>query len=583
MESQSTTKEIEEPLTPPIAYNDSDVSSPSTPSSPTSPKTPISTPPASPTPIATPRTKGKIAPNQEAFEESRLINKKFKIDKSNPKTPRTPRILRTPTKFNNNNNSKTINTTPTQSPLKTQLHFLSQKKRTKSCSNHFEYLHLIGEGCFGKVWKVQSNIDSKFYAIKKSKKPIWEPSSRSQQLQEIEKGMKLGLHPNIANILSAWEEGGHIYIQMELCERGSLYNTLSYLAKTDQKLSEEVIWKLLVDLCLGLQHVHSNEIIHLDIKPENLLFGNDGTLKICDFGVNFTDGDEEGDKIYMAPELLKNDPPTPAADIFSLGMTIYEMCTNYSMPESGVCWQNLRHGIIPFDDDQGTDPSAISLSKSNTSINLNNNNNNNLNSNQNTTGLVSTTTPVSEKMKNLIKRMMDPNPNTRITIAQILEMDDNLKSLLETANQKVLSYHSIFSLSAPELNVPFSSDFDFNAHLINNSNNNNSNNMFLPPNLQSSMPLFTSSPSFMHLPANLYSSPSFMVSGNGGSNSLSNSASSLLIESMPSSIPTGFVVSKSNNNNNKPMPITQPYIPTPPGSPLPSMTPRVSAKRKLFT
>ncbi|EGC37955.1 hypothetical protein DICPUDRAFT_29443 [Dictyostelium purpureum] len=333
-------------------------------------------------------------PDQSAFEDkSELVLKKVRIKESeditpisSPRTPKTPKICpKTPTK------------TPLRTPTKnTTIHFLTQKKRTKSTSNDFDYLTEIGEGSFAKVFKAKGKMDNKLYAIKKSKRPIWETSERNQHIQEIENGMKLGFHNNIAQVLCAWEEGGHIYIQMELCERGNLKDALNLAVQEEGgagKLPEYIIWQYLYDVAQGLAHVHEKGIMHLDIKPENLLFSNDGVLKIGDFGVCSSANEEkegdEGDQVYMAPELL-NDIRTPAADIFSLGITLYEMATNYNLPKKGQMWRNLREGKIPFPEDDD----AI----------------------------------ISDDLKNLILRMMDPDPAKRITIQGLLKID-KLQSL----------------------------------------------------------------------------------------------------------------------------------------------------------
>eukprot|EP01133_Synstelium_polycarpum_P013852 gene13852-16336_t len=331
---------------------------------------------------------GRPKPDPLAFEEPVMVLKKHKKDNSPvqvpdtppaeytfiPESPSTPLVcpkapsktpLRSPNGNNNNNNNG--------------VHFLTQRKRTKSSSTHFIYLQKLGEGCFGEVWKAKHVLDDHLYAVKKSKKPIWETHERSHQLQEIEKGMKLGYHPNIATVMAAWEEGGHLYIQMELCERGNLKDALN---AQEGGIEEAMLWQHITDISLGLEHVHANGIIHLDIKPENLLFGNDSTLKICDFGVSVTNGDTEGDQVYMAPELL-DENYTQAADIFSFGITIYECVTNYVMPAQGQWWRNLRSGNIPFPED----------------------------------------IHISNELKQLITAMMNPDPTQRIDIKGILEIE----------------------------------------------------------------------------------------------------------------------------------------------------------------
>lgn len=101
----------------------------------------------------------------------------------------------------------------------------------------------------------------------------------------------------------------------------------------------------------ALSHIHKNNLLHLDIKPANVLVGQGGVLKLGDFGqarLKFDVGDgNEGETQYMAPELLGSadkSPPTSAADIFSLGLMLFELATGMDLPTSGAMWHELREG-----------------------------------------------------------------------------------------------------------------------------------------------------------------------------------------------------------------------------------------------
>lgn len=108
----------------------------------------------------------------------------------------------------------------------------------------------------------------------------------------------------------------------------------------------------------GLAHIHSCDVVHLDIKPANLLISAKGVIKIGDFGMAASVGskeDKEGDNKYMAGELLDNCVLQPSADIFSLALTLYE--ASYSeqqlrdgsicLPTRGETWRALREGRAP--------------------------------------------------------------------------------------------------------------------------------------------------------------------------------------------------------------------------------------------
>lgn len=170
-----------------------------------------------------------------------------------------------------------------------------------------------------------------------------------RQVREVEQQRLMGDHPNIVAIKNAWEENGHTHILSELCGE----SLSARIQRLIDPLPEPVVVKFAHDLLSALAHIHAHRVIHLDIKPENILLTLDATsVKIADFGQAFRIGSastpEEGDGRYMAPELLQ-DKYTEAADMFSLGITLYQLCTpGLVLPAQGDRWQALRHGDIDF-------------------------------------------------------------------------------------------------------------------------------------------------------------------------------------------------------------------------------------------
>ncbi|KAF9983665.1 hypothetical protein BGZ65_001554 [Modicella reniformis] len=161
--------------------------------------------------------------------------------------------------------------------------------------------------------------------------------------------------PNIVQLLEAWEQKGKIYMRMELCKLGSLKSAMQAQKKYGG-FDEKRAWKCFTDLALGLRAIHDNNIIHLDIKPENVFITAAGSLKIGDFGISITcpveDKDVvEGDKHYMALELL-NGQVGKYSDIFSLGISMYEMVTNQvgELPGEGRLWHRLREEDVDMDE-----------------------------------------------------------------------------------------------------------------------------------------------------------------------------------------------------------------------------------------
>ncbi|KAL0235188.1 hypothetical protein GEMRC1_001770 [Eukaryota sp. GEM-RC1] len=231
----------------------------------------------------------------------------------------------------------------------------------------FEVLGTVGSGSFGDVYKVRSPQDGELYAIKKLH-PYKGIKDRQRRIREVMTVRKLGNHPHIVQYIDGWEECGCLHIQSELCELGSLASLL----QQNGPLEEEVIWNFILDITLGLKHLHDNRILHLDIKPSNLLLTQKQDcyeLKLGDFGMaileseiksQWTSGDE-GDAAYMAPELLGYNASGSvkrsvgrAADLFSLGCTLFEMAAHLTLPASGPMWQLLRSGRVELSPHVGT-------------------------------------------------------------------------------------------------------------------------------------------------------------------------------------------------------------------------------------
>ncbi|KAH7059908.1 kinase-like domain-containing protein [Linnemannia elongata] len=208
---------------------------------------------------------------------------------------------------------------------------------------------VLGAGEHADVLKVQSKNSKEFYAVKRLLRTVQGAMERKRYLNEVRNMWRIEKSPNVLQLLEAWEQKGKIYMRMELCKLGSLKSAL-LAQKKYGGFDEKRTWKCLSDLASGLRAIHDSNIIHLDIKPENIFITAAGALKIGDFGHSITYPVEkkditEGDKFYMAQELL-NGHCGKYSDIFSLGMTIYEMITNRSgdLPGEGRHWHELRDG-----------------------------------------------------------------------------------------------------------------------------------------------------------------------------------------------------------------------------------------------
>ena len=169
---------------------------------------------------------------------------------------------------------------------------------------------------------------------------------------------KVFSHVNCLKLYNSWEQSGFLYLQTELCICRYIYcnfaNTSLEQILSQRVLSESESVLIVRQLANGLDFIHKNELIHLDIKPSNILVDDQGIVKISDFGMSITSNDlhpdllndYEGDCLYLAPEVL-NGKPTSYSDIFSLGLVFLQLLSGVKqLPSFGESWQKLRRGDI---------------------------------------------------------------------------------------------------------------------------------------------------------------------------------------------------------------------------------------------
>lgn len=145
----------------------------------------------------------------------------------------------------------------------------------------FEVVDRIGEGSFGEVFKVRSKEDGQLYAVKKSLQLYRGESSRQEKIEEVRRYEQFSAHEHCITLHKAWEQNDLLYMQLELCK----YNLETYVMQTNGWLSETEVWNILVDLLLAVKALHDQNLIHLDIKLENIMISEDNVCKLGDFGL----------------------------------------------------------------------------------------------------------------------------------------------------------------------------------------------------------------------------------------------------------------------------------------------------------
>ena len=185
--------------------------------------------------------------------------------------------------------------------------------------NKYIFIKDLGNGGFGKVFLAKERVSNRFVAIKQL---LTENKFLQENIiHEIETVAKFE-NPNIVTFYHHFREEGIFYLVMEYCSGGSLRDKINSNTYTN---TEAIDW--MITLAKSLRIIHKKGIIHHDIKPDNILFTQNGNIKIADFGVA---NKNMGTRSYMCPESFSWDFKStndPRIDIYSLGVTLMELLT----------------------------------------------------------------------------------------------------------------------------------------------------------------------------------------------------------------------------------------------------------------
>ena len=230
----------------------------------------------------------------------------------------------------------------------------------KTDLSYYKIGRSIGHGAFGKVNLALHVLSGQIVSIKSfnKKKNIF---SISKIKNEVKIMSKLRKHNNIVKLFELFETEDHYCLVMENIVGGNLLNAINKMNKIPENLAK-IIFRQLIKT---LQYIHSNGIVHRDIKPDNILLDLDNTIKICDFGVSkiISEGqlirDSCGTPAFVAPEILLDYPYDPfPTDIWSSGVVLYAMTTGF-FPFRGVnetqLHKSILNGIFPKPKDISND------------------------------------------------------------------------------------------------------------------------------------------------------------------------------------------------------------------------------------
>lgn len=212
----------------------------------------------------------------------------------------------------------------------------------------FTYINVIGRGGFGKVWKVIHKKSQKIYAMKEMLKCKVIDKHSDQSIKNERSLLCKMFHPFIINMHYSFQDKDYLYIVLDYLSGGDLRYHFCY----NDYFSEEQSKFFLCCLILALEYIHSNNILHRDVKPENLVFDESGYLKLTDFGIAklyFKDKDNSidtsGTPGYMSPEVLCSLKHSYSCDYYALGIIGYEFMY-FRRPFNGRSRKEVRDEVL---------------------------------------------------------------------------------------------------------------------------------------------------------------------------------------------------------------------------------------------
>jgi serine/threonine-protein kinase len=210
-------------------------------------------------------------------------------------------------------------------------------------NNRYRLLAQIASGGMAVVYKAHDTVLNRVVAVKILRETFADDASFRARFQTEAQSAANLAHPNIVTVYDFGQDGSRTYIVMEYVEGRDLKS----LIRSDAPLPLDRALDLFVQACAGLGYAHRAGLVHCDVKPQNMLVTNDGRLKVTDFGIaraisEVVPRDVEtvwGTPHYFSPEQASGETPTPASDVYSLGVMLYEMLS----------------GRLPFEGDSHTD------------------------------------------------------------------------------------------------------------------------------------------------------------------------------------------------------------------------------------
>ena len=220
-------------------------------------------------------------------------------------------------------------------------------------AERYEILGKIGTGGMADVYKAKDHKLNRFVAVKVLKPEFREDTTFIRKFRSEAQAAAVLTHPNIVNVFDVGDDNGVYYIVMELIEGITLKE---YISKKG-RLSVKEATSIAIQVSMGLEAAHNHGIVHRDVKPQNIIISMDGKVKVTDFGIaraassNTISSNVMGSVHYSSPEQVRGGYSDEKSDIYSLGITLYEMVTG-KVPFDGdttvaIAIKHLQEEMVP--------------------------------------------------------------------------------------------------------------------------------------------------------------------------------------------------------------------------------------------
>lgn len=197
-------------------------------------------------------------------------------------------------------------------------------------NQRYELVAQQGSGGMSVIYRALDRMLGRMVAIKILRPNLTQDPAFLEKFQQEARSVAMMSHPNIVTVHDVGSDGATHYIVMEMIEG----DDLKKLIKTRGALPFDKALEYALQICAGLGFAHRSKLVHADVKPQNILINRDGIVKVTDFGIAqaYTDTMPQtrsevvwGSPHYFAPEQARGEKPSPASDVYSIGVVLFEM------------------------------------------------------------------------------------------------------------------------------------------------------------------------------------------------------------------------------------------------------------------